>query len=310
MEPPLTIAQPPSRRGFSLQPPGGGECPGQVSGPTSGPRPDSPRAARLAWDVPAGEVGDGGSRMRVVFPLSRPWPGGPVVLWGGALPAGSLKYLTFSHHLESAPAETKGLVELSGASSALALDALGRERGLPVVALTDTLGTAYLRANGFGGEVRTVHGFTQAWELALDYERQGWFWPRQLANGSLVESVESWTTRLLDIVRDVYPAVRCVVCGFGTGATVAGLYRPFSAAGYEVVGLQPAPGRTMPGWRRWAEQSLGSKDLFYPYREDVPLETADAKAVDSLAALLAWARSERRPEEVLVISHNARPPFE
>jgi len=117
--------------------------------------------------------------MRVVFPLSRPWPDGPVVLWGGALPSGSLKYLTFSRYLESMPAGTKGLVELSGASTALALDALGRERGLPVVALTDTRGTAHLRTHGFGGEVHTVRGFAEAWELALGYEHRGWCWPRR-----------------------------------------------------------------------------------------------------------------------------------
>jgi cysteine synthase B len=247
--------------------------------------------------------------MRVVFPLSRPWPGGPVVLWGGALPAGSLKYLTFSRYLESSlPEGARGLVELSGAATALALDALGRERGLPVVAVTDAAGTGYLRTNGFGGEVRTVRGLSEAWELARGYERAGWCWPRQLANGELVECVASWAVRLREVVRDVFPAVRSVVCGFGTGATVVGLHRTFTSAGYEVVGVQPAPGRSLPGWRRWAEQSLGETDLFYPYREEVALETARARDADGLGALLAWAREEPRPEEVLIISHNARPP--
>ena len=247
--------------------------------------------------------------MRVEFPLSRPWPGGPVVLWGGSLPAGSLKYLTFSRYLESVPEGARGLVELSGASTALALDALGRERGLPVVAVTDVMGTAYLRSHGFGGEVRTVRGFAEAWELALGYEHQGWCWPRQLANGALVACVETWATRLREVVRDAFPAVRGVVCGFGTGATVVGLHRAFTASGYDVLALQPAPGRTMPGWRRWAEQSLGEKDLFFPYREEVTLVTAGAKKADGLGALLAHARAEHRPEEVLVISHDARPPL-
>jgi len=246
--------------------------------------------------------------MRVVFPLSRPWSGGPVVLWGGALPAGSLKYLTFSRYLESSlPDGAAGLVELSGAATALALDALGRERGLPVLALTDVKGTAYLRTNGFGGEVRTVRGLSEAWALAQGYERQGWCWPRQLANGALVECVASWAVKLREVVRDVFPAVRTVVCGFGTGATVVGLHRTFTAGGYEVVGLQPAPGRSMPGWRCWAEQNLGEKDLFYPYREDVSLETTRTRGTDGLGALLAWAREQSAPEEVLVISHNARP---
>lgn len=247
--------------------------------------------------------------MRVEFPLSRPWSGGPVVLWGGALPAGSLKYLTFSRYLESSmPEGTAGLVELSGAATAMALDALGRERGLPVVALTDAQGTAYLRTNGFGGEVRTVRRLSEAWALAQGYERQGWCWPRQLANGALVDCVVSWAVTLREVVRDAFPSVRSVVCGFGTGATVVGLHRTFASGGYEVVGLQPAPGRSMPGWRSWSQQSLGAKDLFYPYREDVSLDMARTRGDDGLGALLAWAREEPRPEEVLVISHNARPP--
>ncbi len=244
-----------------------------------------------------------------VFPLSRPWPGGPVVLWGGALPSGSLKYLTFSRYLESVPEGALGLVELSGASTALALDALGRERRLPVVAVTDAAGTAHLRANGFGGEVRTVRGMSEAWELALGYERQGWCWPRQLANAALIPCVEAWASRLRDRVREEYPEVRSVVCGFGTGATVVGLHRAFTLVGYEVVALQPAPGRSLPGWRRWVEQSLGVRDLFYPHREEVVLETAGAKDSDGLGALLAWARAQHRPEEVLAVSHNARAPY-
>ena len=78
--------------------------------------------------------------MRGVFSLSRPRSSGPVVLWGGAQPSGSLKYLTFARYLAAMPPGSRGLVELSGASSALALEVLGRERGLPMVALTDAAG--------------------------------------------------------------------------------------------------------------------------------------------------------------------------
>lgn len=246
--------------------------------------------------------------MREVFPLSRPWPGGPAVLWGGAFPSGSLKYLTFSRYLESVPEETCGLVELSGSSTALALEALGRERRLPVVAVTDAAGTAHLRARGFGGEVHTVRGMHEAWELALGYERRGFCWPRQLANAALIRCVEGWAARLRDVVRDVYPGVRTLVCGFGTGSTVVGLHRAFGVLGYEVVALQPAPGRSLPGWRRWAEQNLGERDVFHPYQQEVVLQTAGVRDTDGLGALLAWTRSEREPEEVLIVSHDARPP--
>ncbi|MBZ4408606.1 hypothetical protein K8640_10305 [Myxococcus sp. XM-1-1-1] len=243
------------------------------------------------------------------FPLSRLSPEGPVVLWGGELPSGGLKYLTFSRYLETVPEGACGLVELSGSSSSLALDALGRERGLPVLALTDTAGAAYLRDQGFGGEVRTVRRLSEAWEVALGYERQGWCWPRQLSNGALVGCVEGWAGELRDFVRDAFPSVRRVVCGFGTGATLVGLHRAFTPQGYEVVGLQPAKGSSLPGWRRWQEQNLGKEDLFHPHREEVVLETAAPKHSDSLAALLTYARAETHPEEMLVIGHNARPPF-
>ncbi|WP_338867141.1 hypothetical protein [Myxococcus stipitatus] len=243
------------------------------------------------------------------FPLSRLSPAGPVVLWGGELPSGGLKYLTFSRYLETVPEGMRGLVELSGSSSSLALDALGKERGLPVLALTDTAGAAYLRGQGFGGEVRTVHLLSEAWEVALGYERQGWCWPRQLSNGALIGCVEGWATELRDFVRDAFPSVRLVLSGFGTGATVVGLHRAFTPQGYEVVGLQPAKGCSLPGWRRWLEQNLGEADLFHPHREEVVLEAADPKHSDGLAALLSYARIEARPEEVLVIAHNARPPF-
>jgi cysteine synthase B len=232
-----------------------------------------------------------------------------VVLWGGAFPSGSLKYLTFSRYLESVPEETCGLVELSGSSTALALDALGRERRLPVVAVTDAAGTAHLRARGFGGEVHTVHGMSEAWELALGYERRGFCWPRQLANAALIRCVEGWATRLREVVRDAYPGVRTLVCGFGTGATVVGLHRAFGMLGYEVVALQPAPGRSLPGWRRWAEQNLGERDVFHPYQQEVVLQAAGARDTDGLAALLGWTRAERKPEEVLIVSHDACPPW-
>ncbi|MCP3101854.1 hypothetical protein LZ198_23535 [Myxococcus sp. K15C18031901] len=243
------------------------------------------------------------------FPLSRLSPGGPVVLWGGELPSGGLKYLTFSRYLETVPEGACGLVELSGSSSSLALDALGRERGLPVLALTDPAGAEYLRGHGFGGEVRTVRRLSEAWEVALGYERQGWCWPRQLSNGALIGCVEGWASELRECVREAFPSVRLVVSGFGTGASVVGLHRAFTPQGYEVVGLQPAKGHIVQGWRSWADQNLGAADLFYPHRDDVMLELAQPRITDGLAALLSYARAEARPEEVLVVAHNARPPF-
>ncbi|RKH45078.1 hypothetical protein [Corallococcus sicarius] len=243
--------------------------------------------------------------MRHSFSLSRPRADGPVVLWGGALPSGSLKYLTFARYLAAMPPGSQGLVELSGASSALALDVLGRERGLPTVALTDAAGESYLRAHGFRGQVHHADSLAKLWELALAYERKGWCWPRQLSNSAMVACVESWASGLRAHVRERFPLVRRVVCGFGTGATLVGLTRVFSTGGFTITGLQPAPGQPLPGWRTWEGQNLGAEDLFFAHHQRIPLDTA-APAPDCFTALLDWARRQERPEQVLVIAHNAQ----
>ncbi|CAM4164222.1 MULTISPECIES: hypothetical protein [Corallococcus] len=243
--------------------------------------------------------------MRTTFSLSRPQADGPVVLWGGGLPSGSLKYLTFARYLAALPPGSRGLVELSGASSALALDVLGRERGLPTVALTDAAGEAYLRAHGFQGQVRHADSMARLWEQALAYEREGWCWPRQLSNTALVACVESWASGLRALVRERFPKVQRVVCGFGTGATLVGLTRVFTLGGFTVTGLQPAPGQPLPGWRTWAHQNLGPEDLFFAHHQRIPLDTA-GPASDSFTALLEWARRQPQPEQVLVIAHSAR----
>lgn len=241
------------------------------------------------------------------FPISSPMPGGPAVLWGGALPAGSLKYLTFSRYLARVPPGVRGLVDLSGSSTALALDVLGRARGLPTLALTDASGAAHLYARGFAGEVRTVSHLAEAMALCQRLEREGWCWPRQLVNPALVECVEVWASRLLEVVRTTLPGVRHVVCGFGTGATLVGLHRVFVPAGYGITGLQCTPSRSLPGWRNYEAQNLGEEDLFFPFQAAIPLETAPQAASSCLEALLHHARAGARPGQVLVISHDGRP---
>ncbi|RKH73199.1 pyridoxal-phosphate dependent enzyme [Corallococcus aberystwythensis] len=245
--------------------------------------------------------------MRGVFSLSRPRAGGPVVLWGGAQPSGSLKYLTFARYLAAMPPGSRGLVELSGASSALALEVLGRERGLPTVALTDAAGEVYLRDHGFQGEVRKSDSMADLFMQAQALERDGWSWPRQLTNRAMVSCVEAWASGLRAQVRERFPTVRHVVCGFGTGATLVGLTRIFMAGGYTVTGLQPASGKPVPGWRTWAAQNLGAEDLFFEHQPRMLLATA-APAPDAFAALMDYARRQPHPERILIIAHNAREP--
>ena len=227
-----------------------------------------------------------------------------MVLRGGALPSGSLKYLTFARYLAAMPPGSRGLVELSGASSALALDVLGRERGLPTVALTDPAGEAYLRAHGFQGEVRHGDSLAKLWEHAQAYEREGWCWPRQLSNTALVACVESWASGLRAHVRERFPLVRRVVCGFGTGATLVGLKRVFSTGGFTVTGLQPAPGQPLPAGGP-GKAKPGRPGTCCSHTTRNPLER-QRRRTSTTDRALDWARRQEQPEQVLVIAHNAR----
>ncbi|MEV4382042.1 pyridoxal-phosphate dependent enzyme [Streptosporangium sp. NPDC049644] len=250
------------------------------------------------------------SAMDAPFTLIRPDENGPAVLWGGVYESGSLKYLTYELFLEEAPQDVRGFVEISGSSTALALDLLGRKKGLPTVAITDASGRDHLMRRGFRGEVRTITNLDEAHRLCLQYEQEGWFWPRQFTNVALVRCVELWGLQLLRKVRKNWPEIRYLVCGFGTGATVAGLYRVFAPFGYSVMGLQARPGDPVPGWRNYALQNLGDQDLFHCYQEKIPLpipsetESSGAGALDSL---LRYANTYANPEQVLVISHDGRP---
>ncbi|MCU1496588.1 MAG: hypothetical protein JWM47_541 [Acidimicrobiales bacterium] len=247
--------------------------------------------------------------MTGAFCISQPEPGGPAVLWGGVLPAGGLKYLTYGSYVRHLAPGTRGLVEVSGASTALALDALGRERGLATVAVTDPAGEAYLRDHGFGGSVRRAADMGEAQALCQGLVEAGWCWPRQLIDAGMVRHVERWAIELLEQVRASLPAVRHLVSGFGTGASVVGLHRVFAPAGYTVTGIQSAPGRSLPGWRNFATENLGERDLFHRFRSEVPLAVApDVPGADGLAALLATAALHPQPDQVLVISHDGTPP--
>ncbi|MET8052979.1 pyridoxal-phosphate dependent enzyme [Streptosporangium sp. NPDC005286] len=248
--------------------------------------------------------------MNAAFALTRPDENGPAVLWGGMCESGSLKYLTYELFLEEVPKDVRGFVEISGSSTALALDLLGRKRGLPTVAITDASGHDHLMRRGFRGEAQTIMSLKEAHELCLQREQEGWFWPRQFTNAALVRCVELWGSQLLREVRANWPEIRYLVCGFGTGATVAGLHRVFAPLGYSVMGLQARADDPVPGWRNYALQNLGDQDLFHRYQEEIPLpipsetENSGAGALDSL---LRYANTYANPEQVLVISHDGRP---
>src|SRR5689334_20272144 len=85
--------------------------------------------------------------------ISRPGSRSHWVLWGGLVPGGGLKRLTFEHYLRSVPAQQleRGFVEISEGCSALALEHFARRLNIPVTILCSAAGEGRLRARGYRG---------------------------------------------------------------------------------------------------------------------------------------------------------------
>src|SRR6188768_2339063 len=86
--------------------------------------------------------------------MSRPDGNAPWVVWGGLLPSGSLKYLTFEKYLKAlgGNAIARGLIEISEGCTALALQYFAERAGVPLVVLCSPTGEATLRARGYRAE--------------------------------------------------------------------------------------------------------------------------------------------------------------
>ncbi|MEY2934808.1 MAG: hypothetical protein RL033_5557 [Pseudomonadota bacterium] len=239
--------------------------------------------------------------------MSRPSPTSPWVIWGGALPSGSLKYLTFDRYLAlvGRDAIARGLIEISEGCTALALQHLAEREGVPLVVLSSGPGAARLRERGFHSTLQVPGSFAEALASCKAKREEGWHWPAQMSNPKLVSAVAEWASELAQLLRNT-PEIETVVCGFGTGATLAGLDQVLTPLGYEVIGLQSAPGASIPGWRNYGEHNLRSEDLFHPHVQRIELRTAADPALAGktpLQVLLAqdWGSE---PARVCVVSHD------
>jgi cysteine synthase B len=244
--------------------------------------------------------------------MSRPSGALPWVVWGGVLPSGSIKYLTFRQYLNAlTPAGCQhGLVEASDGCTALALDHWARQLGVPCLIVTSHHGSERLRARGFRGQIQVVDGVLEALDACRSKQSEGWHWPRQMSNSQLVAAVEAWAPEVASLLA-AQPLIDTVATGFGTGATLVGLHAKLAPLGYRVVGLQPGAGASVPGWRNYASQNLGSEDLFHDHSATTELRTAEMAALPStrsaLDVLLAqtWGVD---PARVCVIAHDGVPP--
>lgn len=245
------------------------------------------------------------------FLISRIDDESPWVLWGGTLPSGSLKYLTFKQYLAQQPASSltsaRGLIEVSDGCSALALDSLGQEMGLNTAAACSESGARYLRSQGFRGELLPSQSLEEAFLFCEQKSERGWIWPGQMTNRELIGCVESWTGELANHLTHRRLRILEIVTGFGTGATAVGLVQTFTPRGARVMAVESRPGQKIQGWRHFASQNLGPVDLFYPFADMVERNECLALARDSLGGLIL-SRSHVSPEQRLIVSHNLIPP--
>ena len=241
------------------------------------------------------------------FDISRPLIDKPFVVWGGRFPSGSIKYLTYKYHVESLNIGIPGFIEMSDASTALALDALAIERKISTIAICTPDGEKNLKAHGFQGKTIIPKDLTEGFHLCIQKEKEGWHWPRQFTNRTIIKSVERWAADLLPAIKKI-PRIKTLVCGFGTGATVVGVDNVFSKQGYTVYGVEPQPGYTIHGWRNYDEKNLGEADLFYPFYEKGLLRQFEfkKKGLSPVEALLSHSFTIPS-EEICIISHDGKP---
>ncbi|MDA0321850.1 MAG: hypothetical protein O2923_03925 [Verrucomicrobia bacterium] len=240
------------------------------------------------------------------FEIDEPGGGRPWMVWGGHCPSGSLKYLTFSEYFAREPInDAAGLIEMTGGCTALALEHFATEYEIPVTAVCDPVGSAYLGAQGFRGEILVPASIEEAFSVCQSRVADGWRWPQQMINPAMVDCVGAWATALLDQLPS-RSEIRTVVTGFGTGATAIGLHRVFGGAGCAVVAVQCAPENPVPGWRNYEVQNMGEHDLFREYEDAITLITLPADAPNRPLDALLSHHYEPDHARVLLVSHDAR----
>ena len=246
----------------------------------------------------------------VQLQISQPTPDSPWVLWGGLLPSGSLKYLTFHSYLKGLGSHQleRGLIEISEGCTALALQYFAERAGVRLVVLCSPSGEAQLRSSGYRGETLVPRSLEEALEICSSRQRDGWHWPQQMSNAKLLHAARAWAPDVAGLLRS-RPEIDTVCCGFGTGATVTALTDELAPLGYKVIGIEAPKGTSIPGWRNYSERNLGESDLFHAHRGRVELQAARAPSsvgVRPLEVLLSHDFGVE-PSRVCVVSHDGVP---
>ena len=234
----------------------------------------------------------------------------PWILWGGDSPSGSLKYLTYKNYFAAnrdAILKSPGLVEVSSGSTALALDAIAREVGLACCAVTDIEGSKHLKSQGFEGETWIAGSLGEAMDLCTARTESGWHCPRQFENTSLIQNVELWAIKLKTQIEQHHPSIERLFVGLGTGATVAGLSCVFENSPIEVIACEcPSPTAPIQGWRHYATQNFGERDVYQPYNGKIRRISPHPHEGRSAFKNLLLCAENFAPSTSLVVSHDGK----
>jgi cysteine synthase B len=190
--------------------------------------------------------------------MTQPEGRSPWVIWGGLLPSGSLKYLTFECYFSaiSSDALACGLIEISEGCTALALQHFAQRFRVPLVVVCSPAGRAKLHGLGYHGDTLVARGLEEALQICASRQTEGWHWPEQMSNAKLVSAVQAWAPEVARLLRS-RPEVDTVACGLGTGATLTGLELSLTPLGYRVVGVESPRETSISGWRNYSLQNLG-----------------------------------------------------
>lgn len=241
--------------------------------------------------------------------MTRPSAAGAWVVWGGLLPSGSLKHLTFEHYLRGlTPGQHAGWIEISEGCTALALDWFARRWNVPLALVCSPEGAARLRDRGVHAELIVPGSLAEALQICQSRQAAGWHWPQQMCNPQLVQAVRAWAPQLMQLLRSE-PRIHTVVTGFGTGATLLGLELELAPLQYQVLGVQAPPGTPVPGLRNYTEQNLGERDLYYGHGGGA-LRTPRPPTGSPCSALQLLLQQDfgADPAQVCILAHEGVPP--
>ena len=104
----------------------------------------------------------------------------PMIIWGGLMPSGSLKYLTLANYLKILTLKQigKGFIEMSEGCTALTLEYFAQLLNVELTIVCTDNGEKSLHAHGYKGRTIKVENLKDAFDICETKEKDGWHWLR------------------------------------------------------------------------------------------------------------------------------------